>query len=894
VEGSPVGGPAVPTTSFIGRVADLAQIRQRFAAGDRLVTLVGPGGVGKTSLSRHFCATGAGSIELAWFCELAEASSSARVCEEVARAAKASGVGGPSADPVESLGALIERRGSILVVLDNCEQAARDIADAVSRWLRLAPASLWLATSREPLGLAAEHVHHVAPLARPPAPSGRAPAGVRLDEIAASDAVTLFVERARAARHTFELKAEDAEAIAGIVHKLDGLPLAIELAAARMALMNAPELLRRLEMGLGALATNRSDAPSRQRTMRDAVAWSWSLLDPWEVSALEQCAVFRGGFAVDAAEQVVDVRAHLDAPPLIDVIQELARKSLIRGYAPPEAPGRLRLSLFETVREYALERHALDGAGEAALRTRHARTTIDTASRWLDELDGGNPEQRAAAQVTLSLEHDNLLAAHAWTLAGAAEDVTQARDALRAMLALTPNLRRRASPRTELELLDGTLNGTPPDTDDRLRGWLLTSRSRLMMLTSRFDRADADLTEALRLAQRAGDRLLEGRALIGLFSGAEATERFDEAKSFIQRAVTALEGTTSCWLAVAHGGLAQVPWQEGRRHEALAHFEAARRLWAGECDSGWEGTAHYRPAMLAEYALLLVEVGRLDDAGVQLQRALETAHDLGPRTHALLRYYLGGYLHCLGDLDASIAAHRAAAEGRVAGPLYQPLILGGLGAALAGAGKIDEAMAALDEADAMATIEPTRAAMSVQRGLLDLARARACVSGRDDAARSTHVAKARARLDQARSLARATSDVRLACLALRAALDRLKDPQAGVPARSLEVARDGGWFSREGAGRTSVARRRVLQRLLRGLVDARLRTPGRALDVDEVCRLVWPGERILPAAARRRVQVAVSTLRVQGLRDVLRTDPAGYFLDPAVPVSVVPATGDRA
>ena len=812
--------------SFVGREMDLQQIGEWLAEGARVVTLVGPGGVGKTTLGQRF----SDSPELDGveriFCELAEVSSISRLCEEIARAAKIQGIGN-APDPIAALGARIAKLGRVLFVLDNCEQATRDIASALARWVDAAPNAFWIATSRHVLGLANERVLHVAPLSR-------------------TDAVALFVERAGVARQRYVPTERDAKTIGAIVERLDGLPLAIELAAARMAIVSADDLLHRLETGLEALVSERSDVPSRQRTMRALIAWSWSLLEPWERAALEQCAVFRGGFTVRAAEKIVDLSAHANAPPLLDVIQALNRKSLLRAYAPTEAPDEMRLALYETVREYVLECAPRD---RNALETRHAAVMIEAASRALAALDGRDAELRAAALGTLSLEHDNLLRA----LASTKTD----HEAMRAMLALTPILRRRASARTELELLDATLDRAQA-SNDVLRGWLLAGRSRLMMMMSRFEDADANLREARAIARMSDDRLLEGRALIGLFSSAEATERTEDAATFIREAVAALEHTRSRWRAVALGGLAMT-----RSEDALAHFDAALALWSRDCDSGYEGTAHYRPATHAEHALLLMELGRGEDAAGQLRRAFDSARDLGPRTHTLLTYYRAGYLHWNGDWDASIAAYRSAAASGEGGTLYQPLILGGLAAALASVGDVAAAGESFERAESIVALEVGRVVLSVQRGHLDLARG--------------DVAAARARLERTRSLTRATSDVRLASMTLRAALERSS-------ARTLEVSRDATHFKLD--GRDATVAQRLIQKLFRELVDARLKTPGRALAVDDVCRAVWPGERILPRAARRRVQVAISTLRSHGLRDVLQTNHDGYLLDPDVPLTI--------
>ncbi len=364
--------------------------------------------------------------------------------------------------------------------------------------------------------------------------------------------------------------------------------------------------------------------------------------------------------------------------------------------------GATRLALYETVREYACESRA-ESIG--AVATRHARHTIDAASRWLADLDA----RREGALLCLSLEHENLLASHAWAL-----ERGEVRLAMRAMLALTPSLRRRAPTRTELELLEATLACAPPNEDVPFveKGWLLVARSRLMMMTSRFDDADANLHEALQLARTARDRLLEGRALVGLFSSAEATERYDAARHFIEQAVVALEGTGSRWRAV--GGLAVHFAATSKHAEARERFEQAEELWARDSESGYEGTAHYYPAMHAEYALLLEELGRSDDASEQLRRAFDAARELGPRVTTLLTYYQAAILHSRGEIDAAMDAYRTATEATI-GALYQPLILGGLGGALASAGRLDEARAAFAKAEAMVSLGASRDVLSIQR-----------------------------------------------------------------------------------------------------------------------------------------------------------------------------------
>ena len=391
----------VDATSLVGReeaIEEVAGLVER--SGARLMTLTGLGGIGKTRLAvavgarlgDHF---GAGTA----FVPLAAVTDPGLVLPGVARA-----VGAELAGTDSPLEALAEYLGGDrwLLVLDNLEQvvdAARDLDALLAR----CPGVVILATSRTALGLRAEREYPVPPLQLP-----AGPAGVPVGELAASPAVALFVDRARAVRPGFALTEGNAAAVAEICRRLDGLPLAIELAAARTRLLAPDALLRRLARSLDALGTGAVDLPERQRTLRATVEWSVGLLEDAERSLLEIAAVFVDGWTDEASAQVTG----LDEDRVLDLTEALARHSLV--YLDPASDGP-RLRMLETIRAFAAERLAAR-PDVAEVQSRHAgyyRALAEQADRplrgagqleWCGRLDA--EEGNLAAAVRWYLGHD--------------------------------------------------------------------------------------------------------------------------------------------------------------------------------------------------------------------------------------------------------------------------------------------------------------------------------------------------------------------------------------------------------------------------------------------------------------------------------------------------------
>jgi predicted ATPase len=388
----------VDPTSLFGREEAIAEVAGLAERPDvRLVTLTGLGGIGKTRLAVAVGERLVGRFEAGTaFVPLAAVTQPERVLADVARAvgAELAGAGSP-------LEALVEYFGddSWLLILDNLEQvldAARDLDALLARCRRVTI----LATSRTVLGLRAEREYPV-----PPLPLPADPATVSVQALAASPPVALFVDRARAVRPSFALTEGNAAAVAEICRRLEGLPLAIELAAARTRLLDPHALLSRLARSLDALGTGAVDLPERQRTLRATVEWSVGLLDDAERSLLESAAVFVDGWTIDAAAQV----AGLGEDRTLDLTEALARHSLI--YLDPVGDGP-RPRMLATIRAFLAERLAAR-PDAAEVERRHADYYRALAEQAEQPLCGAGQREECER---LDVEEGNLAAAVRWYL----------------------------------------------------------------------------------------------------------------------------------------------------------------------------------------------------------------------------------------------------------------------------------------------------------------------------------------------------------------------------------------------------------------------------------------------------------------------------------------------
>ena len=418
------------------------------------------------------------------------------------------------------LAALVEalRPKRLLLVLDNCEHLLDACARLAEALLRAGPSVRLLATSRVALGVAAETVWPVPPLALPPAPGPHAAAPLPPEPLLEYAAVRLFVERARAVLPTFEMTPRDAPAVAELCRRLDGLPLALELAAAWVRVLPAPQLLARLEDRFRLLTGGRRAAPERHRTLRAAVDWSHALLPEPERRLFARLSVFAGGWTLEAAEAVcADARrAPGGLPPgaVLGLLARLVDASLV--VAEGEADGTARFRLLETLREYGREQLAAGGEAEA-LGARHARhyTAVAVAAEpWLAG------REQVAWLGRLDREADNLRAALRWLEGHGAHD-----GALRLAAALQVWWLTHGSRVEGLAWLERLLAAPAAAGATPARLGALDAAGLLAWLMGKADQAWAYPEEALRLARAAGDRRAEGRAHYGLGRAATSDRR---------------------------------------------------------------------------------------------------------------------------------------------------------------------------------------------------------------------------------------------------------------------------------------------------------------------------------------------------------------------------------
>ena len=394
-----------PATALVGRIAELVELR-RLAADQRLVTVTGAGGVGKTRLAQQVAAELVDRFpDGVWWVDLAAVVDADRVGDVVAAAAGLVEV--PGRGLVDELVSVL-RKSSTLFVIDNCEHVVAPVAAVVHRLLEGCAGVHVMATSREPLGVSGETTWRAPSLSVPPLESPAAP-----DGLDGYDAVVLFVERARQARPNFAVTAANAAAVAQICQRLDGIALALELAAARVRTLPVERLAVELDHRFRVLTGGARTALPRQRTLAASVDWSYDLLDDNEQTVLRRLGAFVGGFSLDAAEAVCGDE-HLDPYDVFDLLSRLVDKSLVQL---DDSNGRYRL--LETVRQYVLDRATATGE-LAEIRDRHLRWCSDLAARW--GLDRRVPTVAGCEEV--DADYANLLAALDWSLGGeAAVDV---------------------------------------------------------------------------------------------------------------------------------------------------------------------------------------------------------------------------------------------------------------------------------------------------------------------------------------------------------------------------------------------------------------------------------------------------------------------------------------
>ena len=695
--------------AFVGRTEGLARISQRIQSGARLVSVLGIGGTGKTRLATRYGWSRLGDFPGGvWFCDLAPARSLDGIVNAVAQ-----GLNVPLGrdDPVVQLGDAISGRGRCLVILDNFEQVARDAERTLGRWLSRAAEACFVVTTREVLGLAGEEV-----LALPPLPP--------------ADALTLFVRRAEAARPDFRPDAEDLAAIAQLATLLDGLPLAIELAAARMRVMAPRMLLSRMSERFKLLAST-GRRHDRQSTLRATFDWSWDLLSPAEKAALAQLSVFEGGFTLEAAEAVLDLSGAGETPWIVDAIHALVDKSFVR---PCDGD---RFDLLVSVQAYAAEHlqtpGRFAGSGPTAMTAAQLRHV-----RWFGALGPARAIEGRCADL------DNLVTAcrraeaqgDGDSAAGALEGAWAALslhgpfrtgvDLAEEVCAL-PGLGDRAAARALMTMADARVTlGNPGPAHALYESALARARAAgdrrcealigerigvLLGYEGRTQEARAQYTSAARMARELGDRDLELLAINGLGGTAFAEGRMDEAQLHYEQALAlAREVGDRRMQGNVLGNLGNVHTEAGRMSDAVARSEEALALARAT------GHRKLESSTLCNLGMMYAVLDRLPQAHAALGAALVEARELGHvRLESVVLCNLGIVLERMSRTDEARAHFRSALEITQAlrDPRFEGQYLGYLGLLHARQGEHDEARRCLESGEALLRKAADRYALAV-------------------------------------------------------------------------------------------------------------------------------------------------------------------------------------
>ena len=483
-----------PISSFIGRGQDQVTIRDLFQTS-RLVTLTGIGGIGKTRLAHAVATTQVGVYQDGvWLVELAAVPGGV-LCQAVARSL---GISEKVGEPLRrTLTEFLQPR-ELLLVLDNCEHVIHECAELVHALLATCPGLTVLATSRESLDIAGETTWVVPPLNMPDANQ------VHMEDLLRFESVQLFLTRAQAKRRDCTLTQSNATAVAQICCKLDGIPLSLELAAARLTMLSVEQIAARLDDRFSLLTGGSRAALPRQQTLRATLQWSYSLLNEPERMLLRRMSVFSGGCDLDAIEAVC-TGSGIEAGAAVDVVGSLVNKSLVLAAT---GEGQARYRLLDTVRQYGQE-HLASWDEEEAIRGRHCAWCVALAEQAKPQLRGAD---QSLWLDRLELEHNNIRAALEWSIGhpGTGEY------ALRLTGALWQFWYMRAHITEGRRWLERALAGG--DGGAAIRADALNGAGSLAFIQSDVSQAEMLLEESLRYARSAGDRAVEARALTNLAS----------------------------------------------------------------------------------------------------------------------------------------------------------------------------------------------------------------------------------------------------------------------------------------------------------------------------------------------------------------------------------------
>jgi predicted ATPase/class 3 adenylate cyclase len=682
------------TSEFFGRETQLSVVRDLLdTAGVRLLTLTGPGGIGKTRLALQAAADEIDRFEDGvYFVDLSAARDAQAAFEAVVRAV---GVTGTSDEgPFDLLLRGLEGK-RMLLLLDNFEQVV-DAAEAVAELLQRCAELKVLVTSREALRVRGEHLLDVPPLSVPPVDDGPVSAEV----VAGSEAVGLFLERAQEARPGFALTDDNAVAVAEISARLDGLPLAIELAAARLTLFSPDELRDRLRSRLELLGRGARDLPARQRTLRRTIEWSYELLDDDERAIFRLLAVF-SPTRVEAVEEVAARVGPLHGVDVVDGLTSLVDKSLVRKV---EVPGSQPLSMLETIREYASERLEDDPDLAAVVKRAHAEFFADFARGRRERLHGPERDETLAE---LASELGNLLTA--WRHWVAARDLEQLGKLLDALWVLDD---ARGWYHATVELANDLLGvlSAVPSTPERAREQitLYTTLARGLMAIRGYTREVEEVYEqALRLSEEMGELPRRFPVLRSLASFYLSRAEFGKARAVGEELLALAEQQDDVAQQVeGHLVIGSNVAFSGDLPGGVAHLDRAIELFDPALHQPGVFRLGPSPGVVAHTtsAMLLWMLGRPEAARERGEQALDLSKRLShPFTLAYALYHVG-FLD-LWRADLELAERRADDVLEVADEqdyaIWKAVGMVLRGVALSGRGRSEEGIACMERGIAL-------------------------------------------------------------------------------------------------------------------------------------------------------------------------------------------------
>lgn len=834
------------TTPLVGRADALLELEERFAEGRRLVTVLGPVGVGKSRLALAFAAelSLAGHPGGVWRCDL----QGCRSREELR--ARLQAVLLPACEPASASCAAdsedaLRRAGAMFLLLDNVEAALPHLAPLLEHWLRSAPGLVCLVTSRERVGLRAEATCVLGPLS---------------DEAA----IALFRERCEAARRPS--REPDPILLQAIVRRLDCLPLALELAAEHARALDLAELHARLDPSLPFLSSSDRAGAPRTRSLRAALNSTLGVLSASELRAWLALSQFHGEFALTDAEAAFED----PSTPTAVVLTRLCERSLLWVSV---ADGRSSFRMPRATREYASELFAQQPEA-SRLRARFAAALLRSARRYLDH------ENDVAALSWLCRHSETLLASARASLAAA-----ELEPALEALVAASHAAAFQGPVEPALALLQmAPLEAT---RDEPLRCRALRARGRLRARHGQLSSALADFEAARERAALAAAP--EFRVSLAIDLGNHHRHQAD----WLRAASYYDEGLQLCASHRDVAGRARVlAAMAGMAHERGELLRARELFESALCVTREHALPLVEATILQNLGTLLQELGRRDDAAACFRRAIAAHRALAHRRfEGIAEYDLASLAleqDAVGEAKAGFArAVELAAQ--VGDRRELGLSLALLGVCQALTQQLESAARQMDAAESLlrALGQPGLVlAVDIHRAHLELAQGLRELDGGDARAQRERLERVREALCRARVATSvndakpgvAGDEARYALRVLEAAYRR----QAALGEYAL-VDSDGRWFQPAGGERVDLRHRVPLQRLLSALIQRRMHAPDEPVPVEELIRAGWPDERAVTKAAKNRLHVAVTTLRKSGLDPHLVHSARGYHLARTVP-----------